>query len=169
MPSATGPIALEDVATVEESEGPTSITTEGGQRTSTVTITPSTDDLATASASVTTALADADLPASADATLCGVVTQQQDAFTQLGLALLTVVFWWRYQHRPGADEAASGLNRRGSELVGRQFALHDAIIGGRGKIRVGDSLWLVSGPDLPAGAQVKVTGQDGAVLLVEPA
>lgn len=85
------------------------------------------------------------------------------------LALLTVVFWWRYQHRPGADEAASGLNRRGSELVGRQFALHDAIIGGRGKIRVGDSLWLVSGPDLPAGAQVKVTGQDGAVLLVEQA
>lgn len=85
------------------------------------------------------------------------------------LALLTVVFWWRYQHRPGADAAASGLNRRGSELVGRQFALHDAIVGGRGKVRVGDSLWLVSGPDLPAGATVKVIGQDGVLLLVEPA
>ena len=33
VPSATGPIPLSDVATVEESEGPTSITTEGGQRT----------------------------------------------------------------------------------------------------------------------------------------
>ncbi|WP_404810356.1 MULTISPECIES: efflux RND transporter permease subunit [Microbacterium] len=91
VPSATGPIPLSDVATVEESEGPTSITTEGGQRTSTVTVTPSTDDLATASASVTTALADADLPASADASLGGVVTQQQDAFSQLGLALLAAI------------------------------------------------------------------------------
>ena len=91
VPSATGPIPLEEVATVEESEGPTSITTEGGRRTSTVTVTPSTDDLASASAAVTTALEDADLPASADASLGGVVTQQQDAFTQLGLALLAAI------------------------------------------------------------------------------
>src|SRR6478735_4297688 len=91
VPSATGPIALEEVATVEESEGPTSITTEGGQRTSTVTVTPSTDNLQTATASVTTALADADLPSSADATLGGVGTQQQDAFSQLGLALLAAI------------------------------------------------------------------------------
>lgn len=91
VPSATGPIALEEVAAVEESEGPTSITTEGGQRTSTVTVTPSTDDLATASASVTAALDDADLPASADASLGGVVTQQRDAFSQLGLALLAAI------------------------------------------------------------------------------
>lgn len=91
VPSATGPIPLEEVATVEESEGPTSITTEGGQRTSTVTVTPSTDNLQTATASVTTALADADLPSSADATLGGVVTQQQDAFSQLGLALLAAI------------------------------------------------------------------------------
>lgn len=91
VPSATGPIPLEQVATVEESEGPTSITTEGGRRTSTVTVTPSTDNLQTATASVTTALADADLPSSADATLGGVVTQQQDAFSQLGLALLAAI------------------------------------------------------------------------------
>jgi len=91
VPSATGPIALEEVATVEESEGPTSITTEGGQRTATVTVTPSTDDLATATASVTAALEDADLPSAADATLGGVATQQTDAFSQLGLALLAAI------------------------------------------------------------------------------
>ncbi|MDY0907984.1 efflux RND transporter permease subunit [Microbacterium sp. CFBP9034] len=91
VPTVTGPVPLEDVATVEQSEGPTSITTEGGQRTATVTVTPSTDDLATATASVTTALEDADLPPSADATLGGVVTQQQDAFSQLGLALLAAI------------------------------------------------------------------------------
>ncbi|MET0297054.1 MAG: efflux RND transporter permease subunit, partial [Microbacterium sp.] len=91
VPSATGPIPLTDVATVEPSEGPTSITTEGGQRTATVTVTPSTDDLATATASVTAAIEDADLPSSADASLGGVVTQQGDAFSQLGLALLAAI------------------------------------------------------------------------------
>ncbi|MFV3307121.1 NfeD family protein [Pseudomonas sp. NY15181] len=85
------------------------------------------------------------------------------------LAILTAVFWWRHQRSAKHAGGSPGLNRRGSELVGRQFALHDAIVGGRGKIRVGDSVWLVSGPELPAGAQVRVTGQDGVLLLVEPA
>jgi HAE1 family hydrophobic/amphiphilic exporter-1 len=91
VPSAAGPIPLTDVATVEESEGPTSITTVGGQRTATVTVTPSTDDLTAASASVNAALADLALPDAADATLGGVVSQQQDAFAQLGLALLAAI------------------------------------------------------------------------------
>ena len=54
-------------------------------------MTPSTDNLQAASASVTTALEDADLPAAADATLGGVVSQQSDAFSQLGLALLAAI------------------------------------------------------------------------------
>lgn len=91
VPSAAGPIPLEQVATVEETVGPTSITTQRGQRTSTVTVTPSTDDLAAASAAVTLALDEADLPASADASLGGVVTQQEEAFSQLGLALLAAI------------------------------------------------------------------------------
>ncbi len=91
VPSAAGPIPLSDVATVQESEGPTSITTEGGQRTATVTATPSTDNLQAATAAVTTALDEADLPQAADATLGGVVSQQADAFSQLGLALLAAI------------------------------------------------------------------------------
>lgn len=91
IPTATGPVPLEDVAAVEESEGPVSITTQRGQRTATVTVTPSTDDLSAASASVARALQDVELPASADAELGGVVSQQQDAFSQLGLALLAAI------------------------------------------------------------------------------
>ncbi|MGN8553792.1 UNVERIFIED_CONTAM: efflux RND transporter permease subunit [Microbacterium sp. SLM126] len=91
VPTAAGLVPLSDVATVEESEGPTSITTEGGQRTATVTVTPSSDDLATTSAAVTAALETVELPDSADASLGGVVTQQQDAFSQLGLALLAAI------------------------------------------------------------------------------
>ncbi|WP_322410720.1 efflux RND transporter permease subunit [Microbacterium invictum] len=91
VPSATGPVPLEQIATVEPSTGPASITTEGGQRTATVTVTPSTDDLNVASATVTEALAEVDLPTGADADLGGVVSEQQDAFTQLGLALLAAI------------------------------------------------------------------------------
>jgi HAE1 family hydrophobic/amphiphilic exporter-1 len=91
IPSATGPIPLSQVATVEQSQGPTSITTQDGKRTATVTATPSTDNLQTASAAVSTALKTADLPASASASVGGVVSQQSDAFGQLGLALLAAI------------------------------------------------------------------------------
>jgi HAE1 family hydrophobic/amphiphilic exporter-1 len=91
IPSATGPVRLDQVATVEQAQGPTSITTERGQRTATVTVTPSTDDLNAASATVREALADADLPRGADASVGGVLSQQTDAFSQLGLALLAAI------------------------------------------------------------------------------
>jgi len=45
--------------------------------------------------------------------------------------------------------------------------VHDAIIDGRGKIKVGDGVWIVTGPDTAAGSQVRVIGQDGAILRVE--
>lgn len=82
------------------------------------------------------------------------------------LSILTAVFWWRRQRVAAKPSDQPGLNRRGSEFVGRQFVLHEAIVGGRGKIKAGDGLWLVSGPDLPAGAQVRVIGQDGVLLKV---
>jgi hypothetical protein len=83
------------------------------------------------------------------------------------LSVLTAVYWWRRQRTAAKPSDQPGLNRRGSELVGRQFVLHEAISAGHGKIKAGDTLWLVSGPDLPAGSQVKVIGQDGVLLKVE--
>jgi len=85
------------------------------------------------------------------------------------LSVLTAVLWWRRQRTAAKPSDQPGLNRRGSELLGRQFVLHEAISGGRGKIKAGDSLWLVVGPDLPVGSTVKVTGQDGVLLKVEAA
>ncbi|WP_169570161.1 NfeD family protein [Sneathiella limimaris] len=59
------------------------------------------------------------------------------------------------------------LNQRGAQYVGRQFKLMEAIENGRGKIHVDDSQWTVSGPDLPEGTVVRVTGNDGTLLIVE--
>ena len=83
------------------------------------------------------------------------------------LAILTALLWWRRQRSATRSSDQPGLNQRGSELLGRRFALHEAIVGGRGKIKAGDSLWLVSGPDLPAGSAVRVVAQDGVILRVE--
>ena len=62
------------------------------------------------------------------------------------------------------------LNRRGSQYIGRTFTLTDPIVNGRGRIRVDDTGWQVAGAaDLPAGGQVRVTGVQGTLLLVEAA
>ncbi len=60
------------------------------------------------------------------------------------------------------------LNRRGAQYVGRVVKLAEPIANGRGKARVGDTLWLVSGDDQPVGTEVRVTGVEGTVLQVEP-
>jgi membrane protein implicated in regulation of membrane protease activity len=60
------------------------------------------------------------------------------------------------------------LNRRAESYVGRMFTLEGAIVDGRGRVRVDDTVWLVAGPDLPAGTRVRVTGAENTLLRVEP-
>ena len=91
IPSALGLTRLGDIATVEQTDGPASITTQNGQRTATVSVTPRGDDLSTASVEVSAALESIELPQGASADLGGVITQQNDAFTQLGLAMLAAI------------------------------------------------------------------------------
>jgi membrane protein implicated in regulation of membrane protease activity len=58
---------------------------------------------------------------------------------------------------------------RAQALLGREFFLDDGISEGFGQIRVADSVWRVTGPELPAGAKVKVVAlEDGGSLRVEP-
>ncbi|GAA3659697.1 efflux RND transporter permease subunit [Microbacterium marinilacus] len=91
VPTAVGPVALDDVATIEMADSPTSITTEQGRRTATITVPPVGDDLAQATASIDAALADVDLPDGADAEIGGVAEDQVESFTQLGLAMLAAI------------------------------------------------------------------------------
>jgi len=59
------------------------------------------------------------------------------------------------------------LNRRAEQLIGRRYVLDSAIVNGQGKARVGDSLWLVQGPDLPSGATIEVVAVDCSTLKVQ--
>lgn len=91
IPTPAGIVQLQDIATVEQQNGPTSITTEQGRRTATITVPPASDNLATATQSVNTALAAVDLPDGASAEVGGVASQQADSFSQLGLAMLAAI------------------------------------------------------------------------------
>jgi multidrug efflux pump subunit AcrB len=91
IPTLAGPVALNALATVEQVDGPSTLTTTKGLRTATVSATPDGDDLGTANAQVSTALADTGLPTGAAASLGGVSADQSDAFQQLGIAMLVAI------------------------------------------------------------------------------
>ncbi|MGP6170494.1 efflux RND transporter permease subunit [Microbacterium sp. A204] len=91
IPTMTGFVRLDEIASVDEAEGPTSITTQQGRRTATITVPPASDNLATATASVTAALEAVELPDGASAEVGGVASQQADSFSQLGLAMLAAI------------------------------------------------------------------------------
>ncbi|GAA1730286.1 efflux RND transporter permease subunit [Microbacterium paludicola] len=91
IPTPAGLVQLQDVATVEMADSPTSITTQQGRRTATITVPPAGDNLAEATASVDAALAAVDLPDGADAEVGGVAEDQAESFTQLGLAMLAAI------------------------------------------------------------------------------
>jgi inner membrane protein len=91
-------------------------------------------------------------------------------------AILFVVFaaisvqisrkWFR-----GRESSAerSTLNRRAEQLVGRIVPLESAIAQGAGRVQIADAFWQVSGPDLPAGANVRIVDVHGMILKVEAA
>jgi hypothetical protein len=82
------------------------------------------------------------------------------------LSVIAVLAWRKYRPLPTSDSPT--LNRRGESYVGRQFTLMDPVVNGVGKLRVDDSQWRISGPDMPAGSRVRVTRADGATLHVDP-
>jgi membrane protein implicated in regulation of membrane protease activity len=87
------------------------------------------------------------------------------------IALSVVVLFWvkRFVRPDVAISDLPDLNVRGQQYVGRAVVVEQAIEYGRGKVRVGDTLWAAEGPDAPAGTRVTVTGTRGTVLVVDRA
>lgn len=85
------------------------------------------------------------------------------------LSLIAVGLAMRYLRRHPLASDRPLLNERAQRYVGQSFRLVDAIVNGRGSVKIGDSLWRVAGPDLPAGTKVTVTGADGTLLQVAAA
>jgi len=95
------------------------------------------------------------------------VITQVVLFAVLGGVVITLGHDWYRRLRQATGE--SGLNDRTGKLIGKTVEVCDALVAGQGRVRVGDGAWTARGPDTPAGAQVRIIGAEGNVLLVEPA
>ncbi len=82
-------------------------------------------------------------------------------------SVASVAVYWKWFRRREAPSDQPLLNRRAEQLVGREFVLDAPIELGRGKLRIGDAMWTVVGPDLPGGSRVRVCKTDGLILEVE--
>ena len=87
------------------------------------------------------------------------------------LSFVSIQVYRKYVRGRGRERQSDRptLNQRALQHVGRTVALERAILSGIGRVKIGDAFWDVAGPDLPAGAPVKVVAVDGMTLRVEPA
>ena len=85
------------------------------------------------------------------------------------LACASVFLARRYAAPDVAASDEPDLNSRAEQYLGRVVTVEEAIANGRGKVRVGDTVWNAQGLDAPQGARVRVTGAIGTVLVVEHA
>lgn len=82
---------------------------------------------------------------------------------------ITVFMARRFASPSVARSDEPDLNVRAAQYVGRVVTVEEPIAGGRGKVRVGDTVWSAQGSDAPRGTRVRVIGTNGCVLLVEHA
>ena len=94
---------------------------------------------------------------------------QMQILTFAIFAAAAVPLWRRVaRNSKVASQSNPCRNKRADALVGRVFTLEKPIIDGSGTVRIDDSVWRVTGPDVPAGSRVKIVQADGASLTVAP-
>ncbi|MEU2713936.1 efflux RND transporter permease subunit [Streptomyces sp. NPDC007205] len=86
-----GPVKLADIATVKLVDGPVSLTRIDGQRAATITAKPTGDNTGAISTKLQSKIKALKLPAGAKAEIGGVTSDQNDAFKNLGLAMLAAI------------------------------------------------------------------------------
>lgn len=87
--------------------------------------------------------------------------------TIFGVLALVIVIGWTMisrNRKPTSDRPL--LNQRAESFIGHEGVIDEPINQGFGRLKLGDSVWRIAGPDLAAGARVRVVGAEGAVLKV---
>ncbi len=89
----------------------------------------------------------------------------------VAFAVLSIVFVFVGRRlfptdRPPGEQ--NGLNDPLGRHVGARAVLEEALANGTGRVRLGDSVWLVVGPDMPKGTPVIVAGIADGKLQVQP-
>lgn len=59
------------------------------------------------------------------------------------------------------------LNNRAGRMVGQTVTVEAPIVGGHGRVRVGDGSWPARGPDAAPGERLRIVAVEDGVLLVD--
>ncbi|MDF5756708.1 efflux RND transporter permease subunit [Spongiactinospora sp. TRM90649] len=91
LPTATGTVKLSQVAEVKEVDGPTQVTRIDGERSATVSGRATASDLGSVTTALTAELDGLSLPAGTAYSIGGVSADQEEAFADLGVAMLAAI------------------------------------------------------------------------------
>ena len=105
-----------------------------------------------------TALADAGL----DLTLEG-----QIGVFAVATSLSCIAGYFVYGLMQSPQQDGQSLNEPHRAMLGARGTVCEAFLNGRGKVRIGDTVWLAAGPDLVEGTAIVVSGVRGTRLVVE--
>ena len=88
------------------------------------------------------------------------------AFAVISIPTVALGYWLR---KGRSQSPRPILHERAEAYIGKTFVVIEAIENGKGRISVGDTLWIAEGDDCAEGGTVKVFGSQGNVLLTTTA
>ncbi|HEX2151063.1 MAG TPA: NfeD family protein [Stellaceae bacterium] len=96
----------------------------------------------------------------------GMVFEGQLAVFTTATALSCVAGYFVYRAMESDRDGEVALNAPRRSMIGARGTVSQAFVNGRGKVRIGDTVWLANGPDLAEGTPVVVAGLRGTRLEV---
>jgi len=108
------------------------------------------------------------------------VTAAASAAWTLSLAAQIVIFavaalascglgYFVYRRLNHPTDAGLPLNQRDRLMIGATGVVCEPFHNGRGKVRLGDTVWLAEGPDMTEGTAVVIKSVRGTALIVDAA
>ena len=95
--------------------------------------------------------------------------QQVIVFTLSSLVLIILSRRLLKREKKSDYKNSDHLNERMQSYIGREVTLTSPIINGKGRIKIDDTLWIVTGPELAAGELCIITEAHDMVFKVTPA
>jgi membrane protein implicated in regulation of membrane protease activity len=94
----------------------------------------------------------------------GMALEGQLAVFAIATAVSCIGGSFVYRAMESKRDGGVALNAPRRSMIGARGSVSQAFVNGRGKVRIGDTVWLADGPDLPEGTPVVVAGVRGTRL-----
>jgi inner membrane protein len=110
----------------------------------------------------------AGVTAAVDAAAGGLSTEAQIITMVIAAGLSCMAGYVVYRRADPGQRNETTLNQRETMLLGAHGVVSAEIVHGQGKVRLGDTVWLAEGPDMPAGTPIIVRSVTRARVHVAP-